>query len=140
MSDLHFDPMADPRLVDRLARAEPEQWQDILEGSGDTSLGNYGQDTRWALLRSALQQMNQTLPDPAFVLVSGDFLAHHFRQEFDLAASDHSDAAYRVFLRKTMQFIAQQLHATFPAPQSFGPSGTTTRNAATTSSSPAGRF
>jgi hypothetical protein len=115
MSDLHFDPMADPRLVDRLAAAEPEQWRAVLESSGETSLGRYGRDTNWMLLRSALQQMAETLPNPAFVLVSGDFLAHDFRREFDDAASDHSDAAYRVFARKTMQFIARQLGQTFRA-------------------------
>jgi hypothetical protein len=26
MPDLHFDPMADPKLVDRLSSAEPEEW------------------------------------------------------------------------------------------------------------------
>jgi sphingomyelin phosphodiesterase acid-like 3 len=115
MSDLHFDPMADPRLVDRLAGAEPEQWREILEESRDTTLGSYGEDTRWALLRSAFRQMAQVLSDPAFVLISGDFLAHDFRGKFDAAASNHSDVAYRIFLHKTMQFIAQQLQATFPA-------------------------
>jgi sphingomyelin phosphodiesterase acid-like 3 len=43
------------------------------------------------------------------------FLAHGFRQEFDAAAKDHSDAAYRVFVRKTMQFLGQQLEQNFPA-------------------------
>jgi hypothetical protein len=115
MSDLHFDPMADPRLVDQLAAAEPEQWSAVLDGSVDRSLGRYGRDSNWMLLRSALQHMAETLPKPAFVLVSGDFLAHRFRPEFDAAATDHSDAAYRVFVRKTMQFLGQQLEQTFPA-------------------------
>jgi len=115
MSDLHFDPMADPRLVDRLAAAEPDRWQTILESSGDTGLGRYGRDTNWMLLRSALRQMADTSPDISFVLVSGDFLAHDFRREFDAAARDHSDPAYRAFVRKTMQFLAEQLRRTFPA-------------------------
>jgi sphingomyelin phosphodiesterase acid-like 3 len=115
MSDLHFDPMADPRLVDQLAAAEPEQWSAVLDGSGDRSLGRYGRDSNWMLLRSAVRQMSETLPKPAFVLISGDFLAHGFRQEFDAAAKDHSDAAYRVFVRKTMQFLGQQLEQNFPA-------------------------
>jgi hypothetical protein len=67
------------------------------------------------LLRSALQQMAETLPKPGFMLISGDFLAHRFRPEFDAAARDHSDAAYRVFVRKTMQFLGLQLEQTFPA-------------------------
>jgi len=115
MSDLHFDPMADPRLVDGLAAAEPEQWSAVLDSSSDRSLGRYGRDSNWMLLRSALQYMAETLPKPAFVLVSGDFLAHGFRQEFDAAAKDHSDAGYRIFVRKTMQFLGLQLEQNFPA-------------------------
>ena len=52
MSDLHFDPMADPRLVDGLVASDPEQWKSILETSNDKSLGRYGRDTNWMLLRS----------------------------------------------------------------------------------------
>jgi sphingomyelin phosphodiesterase acid-like 3 len=115
MSDLHFDPMADPRLVDQLAAAEPEQWSAVLDDSGDRSLGRYGRDSNWMLLHSALQHMAETIPKPAFVLISGDFLAHGFRQKFDATAADHSDAAYRIFVRKTMQFLARQLGQTFQA-------------------------
>ena len=115
MSDLHFDPMADPRVVDQLAAAEPEQWRQVLDGSDDRSLGRYGRDSNWMLLNSALRQMAQTLPKPAFVLISGDFLAHRFRPEFNAAVRDHSDAAYRVFVQKTMQFLGLQLEQNFPA-------------------------
>lgn len=115
MSDLHFDPMADRQLVDRLAAADPAQWRAVLESSGDTSLGRYGLDPNWLLLRSAFRQMREALPAPALVLISGDFLAHDFRSEFNAAAGDHSDAAYRGFVRKTMQFLGQQLAQTFPA-------------------------
>ena len=115
MSDLHFDPMADPGLVDQLAAVEPEQWSAVLDSSSDRSLGRYGRDSNWMLLRSALQHMAETLPKPAFVLISGDFLAHGFRSEFDAAAKDHSDAAYRIFVRKTMQFLGLQLEQNFPA-------------------------
>jgi hypothetical protein len=67
------------------------------------------------LLSSALQHMTETLPKPAFVLISGDFLAHRFRPEFNAAVRDHSDAAYRVFVQKTMQFLGLQLEQNFPA-------------------------
>lgn len=114
MSDVHFDPMADPKLVDRLALAEPEEWQAILESSADKSLGRYGADSNWALLGSALRQAKQVLSNPAFVILPGDFLPHNFRRRFDVDAADHSDAAYRLFVRKTMQFLASQLEQTFP--------------------------
>jgi hypothetical protein len=35
MSDLHFDPMAEPKLVDRLSAAEPKEWRAIFENSAD---------------------------------------------------------------------------------------------------------
>ena len=114
LSDLHFDPMAEPSRVDQLTAAEPEDWQAILESSGETSLGLYWADTNWMLLRSALHQAAETLPHPSFVLFTGDFVAHNFRRAFDAAATEHSDAAYRVFVRRTMLFLAQQLERAFP--------------------------
>jgi hypothetical protein len=93
MSDLHFDPMANPKLVDRLSSAEPEEWSDIFESSDNKTPARYGADSNWALLHSALWQTTQTLPSPAFVVLPGDFLAHNFRRQFDTAAADHSDAA-----------------------------------------------
>ena len=114
MSDLHFDPMADPKLVDRLSSAEPKEWPDIFESSDNKTPARYGADSNWALLRSALWQTKQTLPNPAFLVLPGDFLAHNFRRQFDAAAANHSDAAYRQFVHKTMQFLALQLERTFP--------------------------
>lgn len=113
-SDVHFDPMADPLLVDRLAAAAPVEWAAILDRSPDKSLGRYGADTTWPLLRSALAAMKAALPHPAFVLITGDFLAHVFRGKFDVAARDHSDAAYRSFVGKTMRFLALQMAAAYP--------------------------
>jgi sphingomyelin phosphodiesterase acid-like 3 len=114
MSDLHFDPMADPKLVDRLSSAEPEERPGIFESSHNNTPARYGADSNWALLHSALRPTKQTLPNPAFVVLPGDFLAHNFRREFDTAAADHSDAAYRLFVRETIQFLALQLEQTFP--------------------------
>ena len=62
MSDLHFDPMADRSLVDRLAAAEPAEWSAVLEGSEDKNLGSYGRDANWMLLRSALLQAREVIP------------------------------------------------------------------------------
>ena len=114
MSDIHFDPMAEPGLVDRLAAAEPAQWPAVFDSAGSQKPSRYGSDTNWPLLRSALKQMKQTLPRPAMVLLPGDFLAHQFRNKFDAAAHDHSDAAYRRFVRRTMQFLALQFERNFP--------------------------
>jgi sphingomyelin phosphodiesterase acid-like 3 len=140
MSDVHFDPMADPKLVDRLALAEPEEWQAILESSADKSLGRYGVDSSWALLGSALWQAKQMLSNPAFVILPGDFLPHNFRRRFGDDAADHSDAAYRLFVRKTMQFLASQLDQTFPDTPILPTWAMTTQSAETISCSQGGHF
>jgi hypothetical protein len=114
LSDIHFDPMAEPSLVGALAAAEPADWPAILERSGERRLGRYGKDTPWPLLRAALAQMKAALPDPALLIIPGDFLAHDFRRAFDAAVEDHSDPAYRSFVGKTMAFVALQLRRAFP--------------------------
>ena len=114
LSDIHFDPMADPGLVDRLNRAPAEEWPQIFAGAPDKSLGRYGRDTTSPLLASALAAMRRALPRPDFVVMTGDFLAHNFRARFDAAAKDHSEAAYRAFVRRTMRFLALSLERNFP--------------------------
>lgn len=114
LSDVHFDPMGDPALVDRLNSAAPEAWAQIFATSADRSLGRYGRDTRWPLLSSALSAMKEALPQPDFVVMAGDFLAHNFRAHFDATARNHSDAAYRAFVARTMRFLALELERTFP--------------------------
>ena len=114
LSDIHFDPVADPRLVDRLAAAPPAGWPGILDSAADLRLAGYGADTNWPLLRSALDAAKAAVPRPAFVLITGDFLAHNFRARFAAAARDRSDAAFRSFVAKTMQFLAGEIAAVFP--------------------------
>jgi sphingomyelin phosphodiesterase acid-like 3 len=114
LSDIHFNPMADPSLVDRLAAGSPAEWPAILDAAADKSLGRYGADTNWHLLHSALEKMGAALPHPTFVLITGDFLAHHFRDQFNAVARDHSDPAFRGFVDKTMRFLALEIEAVFP--------------------------
>ena len=106
--------MDDPKLVDALAHADPEQWPTILERTTDRMTGHYGKDPGWALVRSALDAMRRAEPHPTLLMVLGDFLAHRFRPQFDANATDHSDAAFRDFVRKTMAFMTQELSRRFP--------------------------
>jgi 3',5'-cyclic AMP phosphodiesterase CpdA len=114
LSDVHFDPMADPALVDRLNSAAPEAWAQIFATSKDKSLGRAGRDTDWPLLSSALSAMKEAQPHPDFVVMAGDFLAHDFRAHFDATATNHSAPAYRAFVARTMRFLALELERTFP--------------------------
>jgi len=115
ISDIHFNPMADPGLVTKLEVAAPAQWQAILNGSEQTAFSQYGQDTNWWLLRSSLDQMQKTLPHPSVVLFTGDSLAHQFPHLFQSATKDNDRLRYRNFVLKTMQFLALQLRKHFPA-------------------------
>lgn len=113
-SDLHFSPMADPKLVDRLNGAPPTKWEAILERSQPTAFSQYGQDTNWWLLRSALDAMRRTLPNPPFILLTGDMLAHNFPAKYRATATRHDAASYRRFVLTTMEFLALQLRRRFP--------------------------
>ena len=106
--------MADPKLVDQLNGAPPTQWEAILERSQPAAFSQYGQDTNWWLLRSALDAMHRTLPNPGFILLTGDMLAHNFPAKYRQTATRHDAASYRSFVLKTMDFLALQLRKRFP--------------------------
>ena len=113
VSDIHFNPMADPSLVGDLVAADPTQWENILERSKLTRFSQYGQDTNWWLLRSALDQMRRTLPRPTFIMVPGDLLAHEFPQTFAKITRDNDREHYRAFVLKTLGFLALEFRKRF---------------------------
>ncbi len=112
-SDIHFNPMADPSLVSELAAADPTQWESILSRSKLTAYSQYGQDTNWWLLQSALDQMHATLPHPAFIMVTGDVLAHQFPKMFLNTTHDSDRDHYRAFVLKTVEFLALEFRKRF---------------------------
>jgi hypothetical protein len=114
LSDLHFDPFTQPRIVDRLAAAPPERWRAIFATGEVTAPSGGGSDTNDALLESALDGARNAVPDPRVVIIAGDFLAHDFRVKFDRTAKVHDDAAYAAFVDKTIAFLAWELQAAFP--------------------------
>ncbi len=117
VSDIHFNPLADPTLANRLAQAPPAQWDAIFATSSVTAYSPYGQDTNFPLLQSLLAAMTQRVPNPDIVFVSGDFLVHGFQTKFNAAASDNSPAAYAAFVNATEQYMALKLAQTFPRAQ-----------------------
>src|SRR5262252_6485811 len=119
ISDLHFNPMADPMLVKELDAAEAAQWEPILERTLPASFSLYGSDTNWWLLKSALQQFPATLRHPAFIMVTGDLLAHNFPDLFRTITHDTDQQHYRSFVQKTVQFLALQMQHEFPGTKIF---------------------
>lgn len=114
LSDIHFDPFTQPRLVDRLAAAPPDRWRAIFASGEATAPSGPGSDTNDALLESTLDGAHAAVPDPRVVIVSGDFLGHEFREKFDHTAKAHDDEAYHVFVDKTIGFLAWELQTAFP--------------------------
>jgi sphingomyelin phosphodiesterase acid-like 3 len=116
-SDLHFNPFADPTLAADLAKAPVHRWEAILSRSSSTAYSPYGQDTNWWLLRSALDAMRKAEPDPTLVMITGDLLAHGFPQKYAQAIPDTNRDHYRVFVAKTVSFIALELRKRYSKPQ-----------------------
>ncbi|HEX7150275.1 MAG TPA: hypothetical protein VF618_02220 [Thermoanaerobaculia bacterium] len=114
ISDIHFNPFADPALVTKLEAADVSQWQAIFATSTSKAFVTYGSDINDPLFRSAVAAMQQRLPSPAFVLISGDFLAHDFEQNYQQYATDKSRDAYTAFVAKTNAYIASVLRGAYP--------------------------
>src|ERR1700679_1998811 len=45
MSDLHFDPFADPKLVPALIQRPVEDWEGVLNSSSSQAFAPYGKDS-----------------------------------------------------------------------------------------------
>jgi sphingomyelin phosphodiesterase acid-like 3 len=114
-SDIHFNPMADPSLVADLAAADSSQWETILQRSQVMAFSSYGQDTNWWLLRSALDAMVRAEPHPALVMFTGDLLAHNFPKTYQSITHDSDPGHYRVFVLKTVDFVALEFRKRFAA-------------------------
>lgn len=114
VSDVHFDPFADARATERLADTPVNRWRSAFSSSGPLPFSNYGSDTNFPLLESALDAMRNEAPDPPVVIITGDFLAHGFREKFNRSMKSHDDAHYAAFVNATIQFLAGEFRAAFP--------------------------
>lgn len=123
VSDIHFDPFHDPAKARLLAAAPVSRWAGILAAADSpnaaaafaglqSACGAKGVDTPWPLLRSSLAAMRQQA-EPRFVTLTGDLLAHKFDCRYRRTIGG-SAAGYEAFAVKTLQFVVEQLHGTFP--------------------------
>jgi sphingomyelin phosphodiesterase acid-like 3 len=122
MSDIHFDPFADPAIVGELVASDVDAWRAIFEGSEEHGFAQYGSDSNYPLMSSALEAAALMLPRPDFVLYPGDWLAHEFEAKFDAAAGGGPEA-YERFVIKTMAFVSEELQAAFPESPVYGTLG-----------------
>ena len=105
--------------MDDLEKADPTQWEAILDHTSPKTFSQYKSDTNWWLLKSSLEQFPRTIRHPAFVMVTGDLLAHEFPATFQSATHDNDPQQYRSFVLKTVEFLALELQRKFPGTKIF---------------------
>ncbi len=112
MSDLHFDPFADPALVPDLIRHPVEDWEALLNSSKSPGLAPYGKDSNWPLMLSFLREAKSLGPYD-YAVFTGDYLVHESRKLFEpLGGKD--EKAYEHFVLKTEIFVAREIDKNFP--------------------------
>lgn len=125
ISDIHFDPFHDPAMVHELAAAPVSKWQSILSAQPSANQRQAfaalqqgcrarGIDTPYALLHSSLKAMRSRQPDAKFMTLSGDLIAHAFSCRYAALFPRSAPGEYQAFVLKTMSFVMDELHATFP--------------------------
>jgi sphingomyelin phosphodiesterase acid-like 3 len=116
ISDLHFDPLADPSLVKQLIDAPVSDWETIFSSSKQTAYAHAPQDANYPLIKSALSAAAaQTSVD--FVIGTGDYLRHNFEEAFLKAGGTSNELTD--FYTKTALFVIHSLQTTFQAPVYF---------------------
>jgi sphingomyelin phosphodiesterase acid-like 3 len=125
LSDIHFDPFADPAKVPQLAASPVAQWKSILSSpaSADREQRSQalqqtchakGTDTPYALLDSGLQAMRAQAAGTKFITVSGDSMAHAFACKSSTLLPNNTPEVSRDFAEKTLAFVLSELAETFP--------------------------
>lgn len=114
LSDLHFDPFADPALVPKLIASPPDQWEAILAagaGDGFPAKRSHGyEDSNYALVRAALAAAAAQGPYD-YILFTGDYLAHDYQIGFQKSGAMPD---YAAFTAKSVAFINLLIRKTFP--------------------------
>ena len=149
LADIHFDPfsacrnanMAPCTAIKALQKADVSEWSEIL-ARYDTEVQQYRFDTNYSLLTSTLNAAKQMADkkNVQFVLVLGDFLAHNFRFTYIKYSGDYSRAGYQTFVKKTFQFLTNELNKAFPTIDVFPVIGNNDSYHQNYSTSPNSRF
>jgi len=109
ISDIHFNPLADPALAAQLMAAEPGQWEAIFSADSHSPAPKYGDDSSWALLSALVTGMQSIQPRPKVIILTGDVLPHKFQDKFSAITHESDPAAFRSFVKKTFAFIGLEL-------------------------------
>jgi sphingomyelin phosphodiesterase acid-like 3 len=121
VSDIHFSPYHDRAVFAQLLTAPHTQWEAIFETTTDTVFSTYNFDSNYALLKASLEKMQLESPNPDYIMISGDFLAHNFEDSFQLwsgiayeTQQVDSFAQLDAFISKTIHFMAGMWDKYYP--------------------------
>lgn len=113
-SDIHFNPYYDSTLVIRLVNSDFNQWEDIFESSAIKTVSGFGFDCNYPLLKSSLTEMRNTIANPDFIIITGDFMAHNFNEQFEHFTGNSNTEDLNVFISKTIKFITAYITKHYP--------------------------
>ncbi|GHB27640.1 hypothetical protein GCM10007094_14970 [Pseudovibrio japonicus] len=111
ITDIHFDPFANPDLVPMLDEAPVENWLEILSKDRGTTFADYGSDTNFPLMMSALQAAATRGPSYDYVIYAGDYLAHNFAESYAQHAGPNAQG-HDTFAVKTISFVNMMMRQT----------------------------
>jgi sphingomyelin phosphodiesterase acid-like 3 len=125
LSDIHFDPFADPALVPKLNAAPAADWATILvtpasatqqtdEAAVQKACPVRGNDTSAVLWRSSLQALHAQASHARFATLTGDLLAHDFDCKYRILVPAATPADYLTFIEKTLVYVFSTLRSTLP--------------------------
>jgi sphingomyelin phosphodiesterase acid-like 3 len=127
LSDIHFDPYADPALVPKLDAAPSAQWPTILATPAsptqkeDLAALNRAcpvraADTSETLWQSSLRAIraqaagpSHAASHPAFAVITGDFLAHDFDCKYRFLLPTHTHEQLLAFAANTLRYLYASL-------------------------------
>lgn len=123
LSDIHFDPFVSCDhvnikicpLILQLREQPVAKWQTLL-ARYDSKVPTYRENTSYKLLISSLHEAGQIAKQQQvkFVLVLGDFIGHNFRDYYRNYTGDKTLNGYQAFVKKTFEFLTQEIARTFP--------------------------
>jgi sphingomyelin phosphodiesterase acid-like 3 len=113
LSDIHLTPFDDPSLIPQLVKAPVDQWQTIFETSNHKAFTSYGADPNYALLKSALNEVNGLGVTYDYALVTGDYISHNFIDDFHKYVGG-DDNALKDFSTKTILFVTEMVQKALP--------------------------
>jgi sphingomyelin phosphodiesterase acid-like 3 len=125
VSDIHFEPFWDPGKTAKFTAAPVSAWKAILESPPSrnrqiafdrlqSTCKARGVDTPYPLLRSSLGAIKSHASGAAFIILSGDLMAHGFECKYKTLLPRATAQDYTAFTEKTIRFVISELESAAP--------------------------